>query len=70
MHEKFCYFISKLSSIPFTLHNLFVTQALSVTFVKGGTALNVIPSYVKFGGTLRSQTTEGMYHFRQRLKEV
>ncbi|KAL9312740.1 hypothetical protein ACSQ67_018192 [Phaseolus vulgaris] len=44
--------------------------ALSVTFVKGGTALNVIPSYVKFGGTLRSQTTEGMYHFRQRLKEV
>ncbi|KAJ1377827.1 Peptidase M20, partial [Sesbania bispinosa] len=43
---------------------------VSVTFVKGGTALNVIPSHVKFGGTLRSQTTESMYHFRQRLKEV
>ncbi|XP_061364052.1 IAA-amino acid hydrolase ILR1-like 5 [Gastrolobium bilobum] len=46
------------------------SEVLSVTYVKGGTALNVIPSYVKFGGTLRSQTTEGMYHFRQRLKEV
>lgn len=45
-------------------------QVLSVTFVEGGTALNVIPSNVKFGGTLRSLTTEGMYHFRQRLKEV
>ncbi|TKY74000.1 IAA-amino acid hydrolase ILR 5 [Spatholobus suberectus] len=48
------------------LHN----QVLSVTFVEGGTALNVIPSYVKFGGTLRSLTNEGLYHFRQRLKEV
>ncbi|BAT78938.1 hypothetical protein LR48_Vigan04g115500 [Vigna angularis] len=46
------------------------SNVLSVTFVKGGTALNVIPSYVKFGGTLRSQTTEGMYYFRQRIKEV
>ncbi|KAK7317062.1 hypothetical protein RJT34_00982 [Clitoria ternatea] len=46
------------------------SHVLSVTFVEGGTALNVIPSYVKFGGTLRSHTTEGMYHFRQRLKEV
>ncbi|KAK7410780.1 hypothetical protein VNO78_01866 [Psophocarpus tetragonolobus] len=45
-------------------------QVLSVTFVEGGTALNVIPSYVKFGGTLRSLTTEGMYHFRQRIKET
>ncbi|AES72661.1 putative peptidase M20 [Medicago truncatula] len=46
------------------------SQVLSVTYIKGGDALNVIPSYVKFGGTLRSQTTEGMYHFRQRLKEI
>ncbi|KAK7350928.1 hypothetical protein VNO77_09993 [Canavalia gladiata] len=46
------------------------SQVISVTFVKGGAALNVIPSYVKFGGTLRSQTTEAMYHFRQRIKEV
>ncbi|CAJ1974497.1 unnamed protein product [Sphenostylis stenocarpa] len=46
------------------------SQVISVTFVKGGTAFNVIPSYVKFGGTIRSLTTEGMYHFRQRLKEI
>jgi len=51
-------------------HIIYLPQVLSVTFVKAGTALNVIPSYVKFGGTLRSQTTEGMYHFRQRIKEV
>ncbi|XP_054788635.1 IAA-amino acid hydrolase ILR1-like 5 [Prosopis cineraria] len=43
---------------------------LSITYVKASVALNVIPSYVEFGGTLRSQTTEGMYHFRQRIKEV
>ncbi|WJX34428.1 IAA-amino acid hydrolase ILR1-like 5 [Trifolium repens] len=46
------------------------SQVLSITYVQGGGALNVIPSYVKFGGTLRSQTTESMHHFRQRLKEV
>nr|AFK43667.1 unknown [Lotus japonicus] len=46
------------------------SQVLSVTYVEGGTALNVIPPHVKFGGTLRSQTTERVYHFRQRLKEV
>ncbi|CAJ2641853.1 unnamed protein product [Trifolium pratense] len=46
------------------------SQVLSVTYVHGGGAFNVIPSYVKFGGTLRSQTTESMYHFKQRLKEV
>ncbi|TXG56265.1 hypothetical protein EZV62_017578 [Acer yangbiense] len=27
---------------------------LSVTYLRGGTALNVVPSYVEFGGTLRS----------------
>ncbi|MED6125650.1 hypothetical protein PIB30_070656 [Stylosanthes scabra] len=43
---------------------------ISVSFVKSGTALNVIPSHVKFGGTLRVQTTEGLHHFRQRIKEV
>ncbi|KAL5075402.1 hypothetical protein RYX36_014386 [Vicia faba] len=46
------------------------SQVLSITYVKGENALNVIPSYVKFGGTLRSQTTESIYHFRQRLKEL
>lgn len=46
------------------------SQVVSITFVKGGTASNVTPSYVQFGGTLRSLTTEGLYHLRQRLKEV
>lgn len=43
---------------------------LSVTYVRGGTALNVIPPYVELGGTLRSLTTEGLHRLRQRIKEV
>ncbi|XP_050237037.1 IAA-amino acid hydrolase ILR1-like 3 [Mercurialis annua] len=43
---------------------------VSVTFVKGGTALNVIPPYVEFGGTMRSLTTEGLLRLRRRLIEV
>ncbi|XP_075502570.1 IAA-amino acid hydrolase ILR1-like 5 [Primulina tabacum] len=46
------------------------SQVLSVTFVRGGTALNVIPQYVEFGGTLRSLTTEGLHQLQQRVKEV
>ncbi|KAI4338059.1 hypothetical protein L6164_016413 [Bauhinia variegata] len=46
------------------------SQVVSVTYIKGGTALNLIPSYVEFGGTIRSQTTEGLYHLMQRFKEV
>ncbi|KAL2936758.1 IAA-amino acid hydrolase ILR1-like 3 [Bienertia sinuspersici] len=33
------------------------SHVLSVTYVKGGTALNIIPPSVEFGGTLRSFTT-------------
>ncbi|KAG7974165.1 hypothetical protein I3843_06G034800 [Carya illinoinensis] len=43
---------------------------LSVTYVRGGTAFNVIPSYVEFGGTLRSLTTKGLHQLRRRLIEV
>ncbi|KAK1419400.1 hypothetical protein QVD17_28567 [Tagetes erecta] len=46
------------------------SQVLSVTYVKGGGALNVIPAYVEIGGTLRSLTTEGLQHLQQRVKEV
>ncbi|CAK7324287.1 unnamed protein product [Dovyalis caffra] len=46
------------------------SQVLSVTYVRGGTALNVIPPYFEFGGTLRSLTTEGLHQLQQRLKEV
>ncbi|KAM6555306.1 hypothetical protein CsatB_002325 [Cannabis sativa] len=46
------------------------SQVLSVTFVRGGTANNVSPSYVEFGGTLRSRTTDGLHQLIRRLKEV
>ncbi|XP_022722722.1 IAA-amino acid hydrolase ILR1-like 3 isoform X1 [Durio zibethinus] len=48
------------------LHSL----VLSVTYIRGGSAFNVIPSYVEFGGTLRSLSTEGLHKLQQRLKEV
>ncbi|EXB94717.1 IAA-amino acid hydrolase ILR1-like 3 [Morus notabilis] len=46
------------------------SQVLSVTYVRGGTATNVIPSHVEFGGTLRSLTTDGLLQLMRRLKEV
>ncbi|PIM98874.1 hypothetical protein CDL12_28641 [Handroanthus impetiginosus] len=46
------------------------SQVLSVTYVRGGTASNVIPDYVELGGTLRSLTTEGLLRLQQRVKEV
>ncbi|KAK9170355.1 hypothetical protein Syun_002495 [Stephania yunnanensis] len=39
-------------------------------FIQGGEAENVIPKSVKFGGTFRSMTTEGMSYLQQRIKEV
>lgn len=48
----------------------FASHVLSVTYVKGGTALNIIPPSVDFGGTLRSLTTDGLQWLRQRLREV
>ncbi|XP_058105109.1 IAA-amino acid hydrolase ILR1-like 5 [Magnolia sinica] len=48
------------------LHN----QVLSITFVQGGNAINAIPPFVEFGGTLRSLTTEGLHRLRKRVKEV
>lgn len=46
------------------------SQVLSVTYVRGGSASNVIPSYVEFGGTLRSLTTKGLFQLQKRVKEV
>ncbi|XP_047983831.1 IAA-amino acid hydrolase ILR1-like 5 [Salvia hispanica] len=46
------------------------SQVLSVTYVRGGTALNVIPSSVEIGGTLRSLTTEGLRQLQRRVTEV
>nr|ACZ56436.1 IAA-amino acid hydrolase [Populus tomentosa] len=46
------------------------SQVLSITYVRGGTTLNVIPPYFEFGGTLRSLTTESLHQLQRRLKEV
>lgn len=46
------------------------SQVLSVTYVKGGKALDATPPVIEFGGTLRSLTTEGLYHLQKRVKEV
>ncbi|XP_019179830.1 PREDICTED: IAA-amino acid hydrolase ILR1-like 5 [Ipomoea nil] len=46
------------------------SQVLSVTYVRGGTASNVIPSFIEFGGTLRSITTDGLLQLQKRVKEV
>lgn len=45
-------------------------KVVSVGFIEGGKAANVIPETVKFAGTLRSMTSEGLSHLMQRIKEV
>ncbi|EEF31846.1 IAA-amino acid hydrolase ILR1 precursor, putative [Ricinus communis] len=47
-----------------------VPQVLSVGFVEAGQAGNVIPETVKFGGTYRSMTTEGLLQLQKRIIEV
>ncbi|XAR52117.1 hypothetical protein NMG60_11020024 [Bertholletia excelsa] len=46
------------------------SRVLSVTYVRGGTASNIIPPFVELGGTLRSLTTEGLRQLQQRVIEV
>lgn len=46
------------------------SQVISVTYVKGGTTLDVTPPYVEFGGTLRSLTTVGLHRLQRRVEEV
>ncbi|KAK1678453.1 hypothetical protein QYE76_039301 [Lolium multiflorum] len=43
---------------------------VSVTFIRGGEAFNVIPESVTLGGTLRSMTTEGLSYLMRRIREV
>lgn len=47
-----------------------VFKVLSVTYVKGGDAYDRTPSFVEFGGTLRSLTTEGLERLQRRVEEV
>ncbi|KAF7064136.1 hypothetical protein CFC21_070542 [Triticum aestivum] len=43
---------------------------VSVTFMEGGDAYNVIPESACFGGTFRSLTTEGLSYLKKRIKEI
>ncbi|RCV40060.1 hypothetical protein SETIT_9G020900v2 [Setaria italica] len=43
---------------------------VSVTFIKGGEAFNVIPESVTLGGTFRSLTNEGLSYLKKRIREV
>ncbi|XP_062214042.1 IAA-amino acid hydrolase ILR1-like 3 [Phragmites australis] len=43
---------------------------VSVTFIKGGEAFNVIPESLTLGGTFRSMTTEGLSYLMKRIREV
>ncbi|KAF0912396.1 hypothetical protein E2562_014043 [Oryza meyeriana var. granulata] len=42
---------------------------VSMTFIKGGEAFNVIPESVTLGGTLRSMTADGMSYLMKRIRE-
>ncbi|KAJ8574203.1 hypothetical protein K7X08_026008 [Anisodus acutangulus] len=46
------------------------SRVVSVAFVDGGEAGNVIPESVKFGGTFRFMTSEGFSYLKQRIKEI
>ncbi len=52
--------------------NIVATEGfiLTVTYVKGGTALNVIPSKVELGGTMRTLTPESRSLGKQRFYEI
>lgn len=43
---------------------------VTVGYLQGGQALNVIPDSVKLGGTFRSLTSEGLSYLKERIKEV
>ncbi|KAI3471780.1 hypothetical protein Pfo_028433 [Paulownia fortunei] len=45
-------------------------RVVSIGYVQGGQALNVIPETVKFGGTFRFMNSESYSYLKQRIKEV
>ncbi|KAF5750554.1 IAA-amino acid hydrolase 1 family protein [Tripterygium wilfordii] len=45
-------------------------RVVTVGFIEGGKARNVIPEYVTFGGTYRSLSLKGLYDIKERIKEV
>ncbi|KAL3825732.1 hypothetical protein ACJIZ3_021761 [Penstemon smallii] len=45
-------------------------RVVSIGYVQGGEALNVIPETVKFGGTFRFMNSESYSYLKQRIKEM
>jgi len=45
-------------------------QVVSIAFIDGGKGFNIIPNKVRFGGTFRSLTSEGLAKLRRRIKEI
>lgn len=45
-------------------------RVVTVGFIDAGQVGNIIPETVRFGGTFRSLTTEGLLYLQQRIKEV
>ncbi|KAJ8899113.1 hypothetical protein K2173_010469 [Erythroxylum novogranatense] len=43
---------------------------VTVGYIEGGKAGNIIPESVKFGGTFRSLTNEGLSYLQKRIKEI
>ncbi|KNA20228.1 hypothetical protein SOVF_053790 [Spinacia oleracea] len=46
------------------------SEVVTVGYLKGGQARNVIPEKVEFGGTFRSLSSEGLTYLRNRIKEI
>uniref|UniRef100_A0A0C9QR42 TSA: Wollemia nobilis Ref_Wollemi_Transcript_13250_1439 transcribed RNA sequence n=1 Tax=Wollemia nobilis TaxID=56998 RepID=A0A0C9QR42_9CONI len=45
------------------------SQVVSITFIDAGKGYNVIPNNVRFGGTLRSLSSQGLAQLKKRIKE-
>lgn len=43
---------------------------MTVGYIEGGKGANVIPETVKFGGSYRSLSAEGLSYTQERIKEV
>ncbi|PKA58322.1 IAA-amino acid hydrolase ILR1-like 3 [Apostasia shenzhenica] len=46
------------------------SSVVSVGFMRGGEAHNVIPQSVTFGGSIRSMTTEDLHYLQERIRQV
>lgn len=56
--------------MKFELYMFCLWQVITIGFIEAGHAANVIPETVRFGGTFRSLTTEGLLYLKERIKQV